>query len=226
MLSHVGVSPVLSGFLMSAAGHDLRMTGVEAQGLLDSLKRVATLLSNAQVRFALAGSTAVYARGGPVGEHDVDFVVHVDDVTKALAAATEAGLRTERPPEDWLAKVYDDGNLVDLIFRFHDRAVDDEMLARAETMTVAAVQMPVLDAGDLVVAKLLSLTAHHCDFAPPLLMVRVLREQIDWAVVREACSESPYAKAFLVLVQLLGIADASIEEELCPHAKQQRTTST
>jgi hypothetical protein len=33
----------------------------------------------------------VYARGGPPGEHDVDFVVHVDDVTKALAAASEPG---------------------------------------------------------------------------------------------------------------------------------------
>jgi predicted nucleotidyltransferase len=202
------------------------VTGVEVQGLLQSLKRVATLLCSAQVRFALAGSAAVYARGGPAGEHDVDFVVHIDDVAKALAAATEAGLRTERPPEDWLVKVYDDDNLVDLIFRFHDHAVDDEMLGRAETMTVAAVQMPVLDAGDLVVAKLLSLSAHHCDFAPPLLMVRVLREQIDWAVVRDACKESPYATAFLLLVQLLGIAETSIEEELCPHAKPQRTTST
>jgi hypothetical protein len=82
-------------------------------------------------------------------------------------------------------------------------------------MSVAAVEMPVLDAGDLVVAKLLSLSVHNCDFAPPLLMVRVLREQIDWKVVRDACEDSPYAKAFLLLVQLLGIADTfvSVEED-------------
>lgn len=221
-----GGSRALHRFPASGAGHDPRVTGAEVQGLLQSLKRVATLLCDAQVRFALAGSAAVYARGGPPGEHDVDFVVHVDDVTKALAAATEAGLRTERPPEDWLVKVYDNGNLVDLIFRFHEHVVDDEMLSRAEKMTVAAVEMPVLDAGDLVVAKLLSLSAHHCDFAPPLLMVRVLREQIDWAVVRESCRRSPYAKAFLLLVQLLGIADTSIEEELCPQARARPTTST
>lgn len=190
------------------------MTGTEPSDLLQSLKRIATVLRDAGVRFALAGSAAVYARGGPFGEHDVDFVVHVDDVTKALVAASEAGLRTERPPENWLVKVYDGDNLIDLIFRIHEHDVDDAMLARAQYMSVAAVEMPVLDAADLVVSKVLALSAHHCDFAPALLMVRVLREQIDWDVVRKSCTRSPYAKAFLLLVKLLGIADTAIEEEL------------
>lgn len=188
------------------------MTGTQSSDLLESLKKVATVLREAGVRFALAGSAAVYARGGPAGEHDVDFVVHVDDVTKALAAATEAGLRTERPPEGWLVKVYDGECLVDLIFRFYENVVDDAMIGRAEAMSVAAVEMPVLDASDLVVAKLLSFSAHNCDFGPPLLMVRVLREQIDWRIVRAACEESPYARAFLWLVRLLGIADDASEE--------------
>lgn len=188
------------------------MTGTQPSDLLESLKKVATVLREAGVRFALAGSAAVYARGGPAGEHDVDFVVHVDDVTKALAAASEAGLRTERPPEGWLVKVYDGDCLVDLIFRFYDNVVDDAMIGRSETMSVAAVEMPVLDASDLVVAKLLSFSAHNCDFGPPLLMVRVLREQIDWHIVRADCEESPYARAFLWLVRLLGIADGASEE--------------
>jgi hypothetical protein len=188
------------------------VTGTQPSDLLESLKKVATVLREAGVRFALAGSAAVYARGGPPGEHDVDFVVHVEDVTKALAAASEAGLRTARPPEGWLVKVYDGDCLVDLIFRFYENVVDDAMIGRSETMSVAAVETPVLDASDLVVAKLLSFSAHNCDFGPSLLMVRVLREQIDWGIVRGACEESPYAKAFLWLVRLLGIADDASEE--------------
>lgn len=194
-------------------GHDQRVTGTEPSNLLQSLKRIATMLRDAGVRFALAGSAAVYARGGTFGEHDVDFVVHVDDVTKALVAASDAGLRTERPPENWLVKVYDGDNLIDLIFKIHEHEVDDAMLARTQYMSVAAVEMPVLDAADLVVSKLLALSAHSCDFAPALLMVRVLREQIDWDVVRKSCARSPYAKAFLLLVKLLGVADTAIEEE-------------
>jgi len=188
------------------------VTGTQSSDLLEALKRVATVLRGAEVRFALAGSAAVYARGGPPGEHDVDFVVHVDDVSKALAAASEAGLRTERPPEGWLVKVYDNDCLIDLIFRFYENVVDDAMIGRAEVMSVAAVEMPVLDASDLVVAKLLSFSAHNCDFGPALLMVRVLREQIDWRIVRSSCQESPYARAFLWLVRLLGIADDASEE--------------
>jgi hypothetical protein len=188
------------------------VTGTQSSELLEALKKVATVLRGADVRFALAGSAAVYARGGPPGEHDVDFVVHVDDVTKALAASSEAGLRTERPPEGWLVKVYDGDCLIDLIFRFYENVVDDAMIDRAEPMSVAAVEMPVLDASDLVVAKLLSFSAHNCDYAPALLMVRVLREQIDWRIVRASCQESPYARAFLWLVRLLGIADDASEE--------------
>jgi hypothetical protein len=188
------------------------VTGTQSSELIEALKKVATVLRGADVRFALAGSAAVYARGGPPGEHDVDFVVHVDDVSKALAAASEAGLRTERPPEGWLVKVYDNDCLIDLIFRFYENVVDDAMIGRAEVMSVAAVEMPVLDASDLVVAKLLSFSAHNCDFGPALLMVRVLREQIDWRIVRSSCQESPYARAFLWLVRLLGIADDASEE--------------
>lgn len=186
----------------------------EPRDLLASLKQVAALLIKAHVRFALAGSAAVYARGGTFGQHDVDFAVHVDDVAKALEAAMEAGLSTEHPPEDWLVKVYDHGNLVDLIFRCHDHPVDDAMLSRADVMMVAAVEMPVLSASDLLVAKLLALSTHHCDFSEPLLMVRVLREQIDWELVRISTKQSPYAEAFLLLANRLGIADSGNEERL------------
>jgi hypothetical protein len=193
------------------------MADADSADLVASLKRVATVLRDANIRYALAGSGAVFARGGTFGAHDVDFVVHVDDVDKALAAAADAGLRTERPPEDWLVKVYDGDVLVDLIFRFRHQDADDAMLGRCTKISVLGVEMPVLDASDIVVAKLLAMSVHNCDFAPPLLMVRVLREQIDWDVVDAACAQSPFAQAFLVLVRLLGIAEPTTEpvEEPC-----------
>ena len=184
----------------------------DADELLTSLKKVAALLSGARIRFALAGSAATYARGGTLGSHDVDFAVHSEDVEKAVVAAAEAGLRVQDPPEDWLVKVYDGDNLIDLIYQSHGRRVDDAMLARCDLISVAALAMPVLGAGDLVVAKLLALSAHHCDLAEPLLTVRVLREQIDWRLVAEQTRESPYAQAFLLLVRLLGIAEPAVPE--------------
>ena len=52
----------------------------EDQPLVGTLKRVAYQLKQLGVPFALAGSFAVYARGGEPVDHDVDFVILPDDV--------------------------------------------------------------------------------------------------------------------------------------------------
>src|SRR5215475_15710720 len=54
-------------------------------------------------------------------------------------------------------------------------------------------------------AKLLSFQHHHCDFARALPMVRALREQVDWPQVRRRTSSSPFAEAFLLLADWLGL---------------------
>lgn len=41
-----------------------------------TLVRVGTVLRDAGVPFALTGGSAVYARGGPSSEHDVDVPAH------------------------------------------------------------------------------------------------------------------------------------------------------
>jgi hypothetical protein len=66
--------------------------------------------------------------------------------------------------------------------------------------------MPVLSATQLMVHKLLSFTQHYCDFARGLPLARSLREQIDWAAVRERTAHHPFACAFFTLVDELGIA--------------------
>ena len=85
--------------------------------LTASLKRCAAWLRDADVGFVLAGSLAAWARGGPPTDHDVDFFVREEDADRALAALESAGMRSEKPPEEWLYKAYDGEVLVDLIFR-------------------------------------------------------------------------------------------------------------
>jgi hypothetical protein len=180
------------------------------QGLLTTLKRVAATLKQADVPFALGGSFAVYAHGGHSGDHDVDFLIKAEDVNKALGALVEAGFTAERPPEDWLVKVYDAaGRMVDLIHRPIETPVTDETLAEAVVRPVDAIQMPCLSATQLMVHKLLSYSQHYCDFARGLPLARSLREQIDWDQVRKETAESPYAEAFLVLLNRLGVVELS-----------------
>ncbi|UMP03571.1 nucleotidyltransferase family protein [Amycolatopsis sp. EV170708-02-1] len=175
--------------------------------LLHTLTRVVSTLDQTAVRFAVAGGLAVYARGGPPSDHDVDLFLKEEDIEEAAEALEAAGLRREHPPEDWLTKVYDGDCLVDLIFRPNHRPVTDEMLDRASLMRVGATAAPVLGGTDLLVDKTLVLSAHRCDFAPLLRIARDLREQVDWHRVAEETSESPYAWSFLTLLAALSIID-------------------
>ena len=70
---------------------------------------------------------------------------------------------------------------------------------------VESINMPVVSASQLMVHKLLSYTQHYCDFATGLPLARSLREQIDWERVRRETAQSPYAEAFLVLLDRLDV---------------------
>ncbi|MDF5753190.1 nucleotidyltransferase family protein [Spongiactinospora sp. TRM90649] len=174
--------------------------------ILETLKRAGTGLKDADVRFALAGGCAAYARGAAPSLHDVDFVLVREDVDPALEALARLGFRIVRPPEDWLVKAYDEqGHLVDLIFRVADREVTPDLIKRAEPLTASAVILPVLDATDLVISWLLPLSEHSCDYGSLLPQVRALREQVDWNRVASVSAPSPYASTFLTLLERLGV---------------------
>jgi hypothetical protein len=177
----------------------------DQQPLIQTLKRVAYHLKQIGAPFALAGSFAVYARGGGVCDHDVDFLIKEEDADRILTGLVEVGFRAEVPPEGWLVKVYDDDRLVDLIFSPVQRPVTDETLADTDVLSVNACHMPVLSATELMIHKLLSMGAHYCDLAKALPVAQSMREQIDWGRVERETAHSPYAQAFMVLLDRLNV---------------------
>ena len=179
--------------------------------LLDTLKKAAAVLRDADLPFALAGGGAAYARGAALPMHDVDFLIVETDKDAAAAAFESSGMRVARPPEGWLIKAYDEDRMIDLIFRLSGHQDTKAVLGRAEELSVAAVPMPVLSATDLAVAWLASFSEHHADFAATLTCVRPLREQVDWARVRAETRGSAFATAFLVLLSELRVVQ--LEED-------------
>ena len=67
--------------------------------------------------------------------------------------------------------------------------------------------MPVLSATEVLVQKLNAMDEHMCDFAGVLAAARALREQVDWEQVRRETRASPFAAAFLFLLERLDIID-------------------
>jgi Nucleotidyl transferase of unknown function (DUF2204) len=175
------------------------------ESILESMKRAAGVLSQAGVPFLLGGGLACWARGGPPTDHDVDFLVCPEHADAGLDALAQAGMKTERPPEHWLFKAYDNGVLVDLIFEPSGLRVDDAMFERAEELEVSAVRMQVASLDDVMTTKLMALSEQNLDYRSALEIARTLREQIDWEWVREQTLSSAYAKAFFTLVEELGV---------------------
>jgi hypothetical protein len=161
--------------------------------LLDAMKRSSAILRDNDVPFALAGGLAVYARGGPATEHDVDFIVREDDAEAALELLAQAGFRTERPPEGWLYKAFDDqGTMIDLIFSPNRLPeIVPEILERADPIEVYAISMKVMTVTDVLATKLLTLKEHEVDYADVLEIARNCREQIEWDLLRERTGDSP-----------------------------------
>ena len=170
-----------------------------------ALKRAAAALREADVPFLLGGSLASWARGGPETRHDLDLMIKPEDVERALAALSEAGMRPERPPEEWLVKAWDGDTLVDLIYCPKGLPMDDGVLARGEDLSVLGMEIRVMALEDVMATKLMALTEHSLRYEGLLQIARALREQIDWEDVRARTAESPFARAFFVLLEGLEI---------------------
>ena len=174
--------------------------------ILTSLKRAGAALKEADVPFAVGGGLAFYAYGGDPGDHDVDLMVRAEDAARAQQALADAGMRPENPPEDWLLKAYDGDVLIDLIHGPEGLPITDEVLGRANDRVIDAMHLPVLDLADALVTRLLAFNERSFDVVGMLALVRELREQVDWAALRDRTAESPFAQTFLDLAERLDIA--------------------
>ena len=183
---------------------------VKMDDLLNAMKHGAAVLRDHDIDFALAGGMAVYARGGPESGHDVDFIIKPADAERALKALAEHGWRCERPPEGWLVKVYDECDaMIDLIHAPNHTPVDDEMLERATTLEVYAIEMKVMSVTDVLASKLLAMKEHVVDYESVIQIARSCREQIDWDVLRQRTGDHPFAKAFFTLAEELDLVGSS-----------------
>ena len=128
------------------------------------MKKAVAALREADIPFLLAGSLAVWARGGPETRHDLDFVIKPEDADRALAVLADAGMRTEKPPEEWLHKAWDGDVLIDVIFAPRGLEVTDEVIERGDLLHVIGITIPVMAIEDVLATKLMALHEHELDY--------------------------------------------------------------
>jgi hypothetical protein len=170
-----------------------------------SMKKAVAALRDADIPFLLAGSLAIWARGGPEARHDLDFVIKPEDADRALGVLADAGMTPEKPPEEWLHKAWDDDVLIDLIFAPRGLEVTDDVIERGDLLHVIGITIPVMSIEDVLATKLMALHEHQLDYTSLLRIARAVREQIDWPALRARTRSSPYAAAFFVMCEELEI---------------------
>jgi Uncharacterised nucleotidyltransferase len=175
--------------------------------IVDTMKRSIAALNEADVPFLLAGSLAVWAQGGPEKRKDLDFVVKPEDADRAVEALERAGMRREQPPEDWLQKAWDGDICVDVIHAPLGLEIDDGVLARGRELNVLAMTVKVMSLEDVLCSKLLALNEHFADYAGLIGLARAVREQVDWDDLRTRTDDSPFARAFFVILEGLGVLE-------------------
>lgn len=177
-----------------------------SEPLLQTLKKSVAALDAARVPYLLGGGVGCWVRGGPQSTNDVDLMVQRGDAERALRALAEAGMQPEDPPEQWLLKAWDGDVLVDVIFGPIGLELTDEVMARGEDLNFGGMRVRAMALEDILTTKLMAIDEHNLDYGQLLQIARALREQIDWRALWERTSSHPYAKAFLVLAEELGIA--------------------
>ena len=183
------------------------------RGIEATLKTAAAALRDNDIPFLLGGSLAAWARGGPETQHDLDLMLKQEDVERALDALEAVGMRRETPPEEWLVKAWDGDILVDLIHHPRGMPIDDDVIARGEEINILSMHIRVMSLEDVLTTKLMALTEHSLRYDSLLRISRALREQIDWDYVREHTSSSPFARAFFVMLEGLGVLPESVNRK-------------
>jgi predicted nucleotidyltransferase len=171
------------------------------------MMHAAAALRDAGVPYLLAGSFAVWARGGPAHDTDLDFAIKPDDVERAVEALVASGMTSKPTPEEWLQKVCEGDVVIDLIFNPAGLHIDDAVLARGDDIEVTGMTFRVMGIDDVMTTKLFAFKEHYLDYESTLEMARVLREQIDWDELRARCADYPYAQPFFTLAEELGVAE-------------------
>jgi hypothetical protein len=173
--------------------------------LTETLKCAAAALEAERIPYLLGGGMGCWVRGGPPSSNDIDLMVKREDSERALEALARAGMRVERPPEQWLLKAWDGDVLVDLIFEPAGMRVTDQLIERGEDLNASGMTVHVMALDDILLTKLLALDEHNADYSALLLITRALREQIDWQRLRQRTASSPFAVAFFVIAEGISI---------------------
>ena len=147
-------------------------------------RRTLHVLSDAHIPFLVGGSHAYLQYTGIVRDtKDFDLFVQRGDVERALEALRDAGYRTEITFPHWLAKAWQHGDHVDLVFASGNGIcqVDDDWFAHALEADVLGMPVKIAPIEEFLWQKAFVMERERFDGADIMHLMRHCADSIDWS---------------------------------------------
>jgi hypothetical protein len=146
-------------------------------------RRTLHVLSDAHVPFLVGGSHAYLQYTGIVRDtKDFDLFVRRADLDRALAALRDSGYRTEITFPHWLAKAYQAGDHVDLVFSSGNgiSKVDDDWFTHALEAEVLGMPVKIAPIEEFLWQKAFVMERERFDGADVMHLIRHCADAIAW----------------------------------------------
>jgi hypothetical protein len=143
-------------------------------------------------------------------------MVRPGDVERAMAAFRAAGFEAEVVFSHWLAKVWHNGDFIDVIFRSGNGLcdVDDEWFAHAREAEIFGMRLPVCPPEELLWQKSFVMERERFDGADVQHLLRCCGATLDWVrLLRRFGANWPVLLSCLVLAGWVYPGERSIVPE-------------
>lgn len=153
---------------------------VDEDTFLATLRDAIAALEGKDIPYVLMGGIGSATLGRPRGTNDIDLFVEPEHARLTLDALEACGFTTEETDPRWLYKGFNDGILVDVIFRSTgDIYLDADMLAHARVVDVRGCACRIIAPEDLLVIKALTADEHMPHHWHDALGV-ITGSELDW----------------------------------------------
>ena len=146
-------------------------------------KRALGALNQAGVPYVIAGAYAIYEHTGIYRQtKDLDLFCEPRAVVPAMEALKAAGFRTRLEQSHWLAKALDDPYFVDIIYGMGNglALIDEDWYRHSKPAILAATQVRVAPAEELIWHRLFISERHRQDMADIAHLILTMGHVMDW----------------------------------------------
>lgn len=152
-------------------------------GSLAFYRDILEILNKASLPYLVGGAYALnHYAGISRATGDFDLFIMRDDYGRIRKALGKAGYRTELTYPHWLAKVYSNGDVIDLVFSSGNSIaeVDEEWFDHAAPAEIFGIQVKLCPAEETLWSKAYIMERERFDGADVAHLILARGRQLDW----------------------------------------------